>query len=492
MNLLFLLIESKNGYPASNILTSYKVFLSTESSKMKGIRMKSSIYRTRTSKNKQILMMLAITISLFHVFGYAQQTKQITFDKKKTIIDVCNKIETIYPDRKLGKAISDSIQTNLSKYNNINHPVNFADILKNDIIKYSHDVHFNLEYDPDLAKRMKEDWDNICTSSDKSWTEKQVKKHRPSNYGFKELKILDGNLGYLKLDVFFSPKYAGNIAEASMNFFSNCDGLIIDLRNNIGGWDEMGMLLLSYFVNDDEQKTMDIVHSTFDNIYHTSVLYCYTSGHKHPDIPIYLLVSKKSASAAEGFAYRMKFFNRATIIGEKTAGAETPVEPIPINDFILQIPCYETIYTIKGPGWQGIGVQPDIEIDAENALQNAHKEFISMKYHNTQDTIQKFKYSWLLEAIESKLNPTPEEDKNYKKFLGTYGKRKIFMKNDLLYYQNADGPEFELVQMTKELFQFKITKTIRVKFLIEKKSVKGLNIHYDDGYITKTNWRDLY
>jgi len=37
-----------------------------------------------------------------------------------------------------------------------------------------------------------------------------------------------------------------------MNYFSNCDGLIIDLRNNIGGWDEMGMFLLSYFIDEDE------------------------------------------------------------------------------------------------------------------------------------------------------------------------------------------------------------------------------------------------
>ena len=40
----------------------------------------------------------------------------------------------------------------------------------------------------------------------------------------------------------------------------------------------------------------------------------------------------------------------------------------------------ETIYSsIEGPGWQGIGIEPDIEVDEDAALHIAHKEFIKFK-----------------------------------------------------------------------------------------------------------------
>ena len=37
-------------------------------------------------------------------------------------------------------------------------------------------------------------------------------------------------MGYLDLRTFYSVKYAGPTAVAAMDFFSNCNGLIVDLR----------------------------------------------------------------------------------------------------------------------------------------------------------------------------------------------------------------------------------------------------------------------
>ena len=435
---------------------------------------------------------LLILCSLFLCIecGFAQQADQIEYNKEKTVMEVCKKIESIYPDKKLGKVVSDQIlkEFKLNKYKDIKSPENFADKLASDLVRFSKDEHFNIEYDPQLAEKMKKDAENGFAASDRSWTESQVNKNRPNNYGFKELKILERNIGYLKLDMFFSLKYAGDIAVASMNFFSNCDGLIIDLRDNKGGWDEMGMFLISYFIDEDEQGTMKIVHSTIDNVYHASVISNYVPGHKHLDIPIYILISNRSASSAEGFAYRMKYLKRAILVGEKTAGAETPVEPIPVGDhFILQIPCYENIYSsAEGPGWQEIGVDPDIKIEAEKALYVAQKEFLKSKLDNSVEEKEKVLNQWLIDGIDTKLKILSYKDKDLSKYTGQYGKRRIYIKDESLYYQNGDGPEFELVQMSKTLFQFKVTDTIRVMFFFDtNQNVEGFNIHYSDGHITE-------
>jgi len=187
-------------------------------------------------KNLRILF-ISCSLLFFIGFGYAQQTDQIEYDKENTIMEVCIKIESIYPDRELGKEVSERIleEYKFKKYKDIKSPESFADKLASDLVRFSKDVHFNIEYDPELADKMRKDAENVSTAADRSWTETQVKKNRPNNYGFKELKILDGNIGYLRLDVFFSPKYAGDIAVASMNFFSNCDGDQRQLLFRTGG-----------------------------------------------------------------------------------------------------------------------------------------------------------------------------------------------------------------------------------------------------------------
>lgn len=93
-----------------------------------------------------------------------------------------------------------------------------------------------------------------------------------------------------------------------------------------------------------------------------------------PDTPlrhakVYLLVSNRTASAAEHFALALKSTGRATLIGEATAGANHFGGPEPLNDhFAVWMPVGRT-YDIKtGKDWEGIGIAPDIAVDPKQAL----------------------------------------------------------------------------------------------------------------------------
>jgi len=195
------------------------------------------------------------------------------------------------------------------------------------------------------------------TSNGSNYTEEEAKTEIWNNYGFKELKILDGNIGYLNLSVFFSTDYAGKIADAAMAYFSNCNALIIDLRANGGGWGDMVVYLLAYFIDNKEPLVLNITESTLDSTIYSEVVPTYVPGLELADIPIYVLTSQVTASAAEAFTSHLKYFNKNTVIvGKKTKGAENPVEHIAVDEnFVLQIPAWKKLYTenplVLGRNW---------------------------------------------------------------------------------------------------------------------------------------------
>lgn len=50
------------------------------------------------------------------------------------------------------------------------------------------------------------------------------------NFGFAEVSILPGNIGYIKLDQFAPIEPAMDTASAALSFVANTDGVIFDLR----------------------------------------------------------------------------------------------------------------------------------------------------------------------------------------------------------------------------------------------------------------------
>ena len=117
-----------------------------------------------------------------------------------------------------------------------------------------------------------------------------------SNYGFREIKILAGNIGYLDLRGFMAAELAGETAVAAMGFLAHADAVIVDLRHNGGGSPSMIQLLSSYFFG---RRTH--LNSFFwrgkEQIDQTWTL-PHVPGTVRPDVPLYVLTSARTFSAA--------------------------------------------------------------------------------------------------------------------------------------------------------------------------------------------------
>ena len=88
-----------------------------------------------------------------------------------------------------------------------------------------------------------------------------------------------------------------------------------------------------------------------------------------PARPVYILTSRRTFSAAEGFAYDLQALDRATIVGERTGGGAHPYENVRVGPhFVLGLPTARSLNPITGTNWQGTGVRPDIEVEADSAL----------------------------------------------------------------------------------------------------------------------------
>lgn len=430
-----------------------------------------------------IFFSLFIAFVIFPVNGSEiEQTQK--FDSENIIKMICEKVGSFYPQKEIASRVTNGLNSNISsgKYKKIDSPAIFASMITSDMEMLSNDKHLDLLFDPDMVSEMKAQKEK---GIENTYTASQVETYRLNNYGFTTLKVMEGNVGYLDLQVFFSAKYAGDTAVAAMSFFSNCDALIIDLKNNGGGWDCMVNLLLSYFINPEEEAVMKIIRSTIDNTYYSSMSLAYIPGKKMDTIPVYILTSGSTASAAEAFVFRMKQLNkRVRVVGATTAGAENPVDfQILDKNFILQIPCYQVIYSKAKGGWEGIGIKPDIPVNPHDALEMAYLAALKKLKTSTKNKKQLDRYQWAIESLEAKRTALKLKKSILLAYIGKYGDSSVIIEKGNLFYQYKKRSRHKLIPISLDYFLVEGADHYRIRFLRTKNQSLILKVIFNDGYM---------
>jgi carboxyl-terminal processing protease len=146
------------------------------------------------------------------------------------------------------------------------------------------------------------------------------------NKSIKAAYMIDEKYGYINIEKFSETTYPEMLIALAKLHQENCQGVIIDLRGNTGGYMEPAIQMVNEFLPKDK-------------------LIVYTEGRKFPrrnytsngtgssqQLPIIVLIDEGSASASEIFSGAIQDNDRGTIIGRRSFGKGLVQQPIEFND----------------------------------------------------------------------------------------------------------------------------------------------------------------
>jgi hypothetical protein len=290
-------------------------------------------------------------------------TKLDAAKRHEIILAIAAKLKEHYFDSATAKKATEVLQaTEISGgFNTITDIRDFASALTRQLREVSQDLHIELVYSDRLLPN------GPPPAPSAASLERYKTAMLRQNCTFEGPQILPNNIGYLKVNFFPDTAACKDTAQAAMAALNEAQSVILDLRDNGGGFGNMVMLLASYFFDHPEY-----MYSPRDNMTEQSWTRSPVPGTKLSDKPLYILTSSRTISAAEDFCFNFKMLKRATIVGEPTRGSAHAGVIYRIDDhFGIAIPEVKPINPYSTVDWEGVGVAPDVKVKAADALTTA-------------------------------------------------------------------------------------------------------------------------
>lgn len=359
---------------------------------------------------------------------------------RDTVTAIAGQIRDLYFSAERGDAIADALEAEAAsgRYDALTDPRDLAATLTTRL--RPEDAHFNVAYDPNAPRG--------GPAAAGPSRRGSVDLDRISNYGFARVEVLPGNIGLIEMRFFANIDFndpadpARRAADAALAMVANTDAVIFDVRNNGGGAPSMVGYLVSAFTPADAD-----IYNVFHNregterenpgdYYDTPRL----------SVPLYVLTSGRTGSAAEAFPYTLQAADRATIVGEATGGAANPGGPVPVpGGFTVFISGGSPVNPITGRNWEGTGVIPDVETSAADALRRA--QLLALPTVSQADP-QRLDAVWAAEALAGE----PSQLIDLADYAGVYGPVTLSVEDGRLTLRNARRPAVTLTPLGQDVF----------------------------------------
>lgn len=415
-----------------------------------------------------------------------QPPKIDSLAKTGVVNSICNLLTNsyVFPDK--AKVMSNFLkqQNQINTFSSITNPNQFANELQQKLRSVNDDNHLRIEYNPQLEKDILK---FLATKKGAtSILADDIKKDEKENFYFKKVEILPSNIGYIEFTNFAVPNSsARKTIHSAMQFVSHTDGLIIDLRNNFGGNGEMLGEILSYFfaIKTYTGKTYDRIENKWTDSYIENKKEI-TNGLKL-EMPLYILTSNRTFSAAESFAYTLQSLKKAVIIGNTSRGGAHATRSFSVgNGFVAFIPYLRGENVNTKTDWEGVGVIPDIKTEDSNCVLTAQNSFLTQKLSSVKDEKEKRKIEWQINFNKSKTSTAFLNSTAVSKFIGRFQEFEVsFSENQLMFKdtnQKNSTPK-KAVAITNTLFQ--IGADYQVEFITDTNNVcNSIKMFWDDGY----------
>ncbi|HTE28235.1 S41 family peptidase [Flavitalea sp.] len=325
---------------------------------------------------KRIFAFIILITLMSSVSSRAQNLSKKEMDA--AISSIAKLIENNYVFEAKGKTIATYIlqEYRNGRFDRIANWKAFDSVTTQCLQRFSHDGHLYVRNDPQTVKDLLLAQKDTPDSNEAAafsydpfyYGAAAIKK----NFGFSEVRVLEDNTGYIKLSEINISAKSLPVLYATMEFVSNTRALIIDLRNNGGGGSEVGEVLQSFFLPGNT-PLLEFKTRNGQSRLEQTVLWLTEKRYDHP---LFIIVNKGTASAAEAFAYSLQNCKRATIIGQPSAGAANMNSWYVVNDHIY-VSVSTAAPTIPGTerSWEQKGVQPDHVVQSGDEIEYILKRF---------------------------------------------------------------------------------------------------------------------
>jgi len=186
----------------------------------------------------------------------------------------------------------------------------------------------------------------------------------PETYGGDAAAVshtrLDGGVGYLRIGTFAGDAVTGQVDQA-LDAVRDAPALVIDVRDNAGGDDDIARAIMGRFVGERRQHAWRAKREG-TGLGKRWPEYVEPRGPWTYDRPVVVLIDRFSANAAEGFAMGMQGMGRARLVGTRMAGLGAAIDQItlPRSELGVQISS-GPVFHVDGRACASIA--PDVEVD---------------------------------------------------------------------------------------------------------------------------------
>jgi len=281
----------------------------------------------------------------------------------------------------------------------------------------------------------------------------QEAAERRSNYGFRSVAMLPGAIGYIDMRTFVYLNFgkpeapARKAVDAALTMVTDADAIILDLRSNGGGLPAMVGYLVSAFT--------PAVPDIYNVIHRRDGIESERPKDRYPaprlDVPLYVLISGRTASAAESTAYTLQAAKRAIIVGETSGGAANPGGEFPAGDgFDVFISTGTPVNPITQSNWERVGVKPDVAVPAGQALERAEILALEAVLAKDPDGKEATDSRWVLEALQAKQKPPPGPALTG--YVGVYGDAEVAIVDGRLSLRRGPHPALTMIRVRGDVF----------------------------------------
>ena len=182
-------------------------------------------------------------------------------------------------------------------------------------------------------------------------------------------ELLDGDIGYLQLANFYSGAADSFREEVEALMEQGARGLILDLRDNPGGYINELTAILDYLLPEGP---------VFQHNPRWGAATVYQSDADWVELPVVTLVNANTYSAAELLAAELKEFQGSPVVGARTSGKGYSQITFSLSNGGGLGLSTATYCTGQGNSLIGVGIVPDVELEQSEAQDNQLQAAIAL------------------------------------------------------------------------------------------------------------------